>query len=197
MKKIAIHLDNRGYKVLNIGYPSTRFRIEELSERTITPALNMILEKSLGKIHFVTHSMGGILLRYFLNHHTISRLGRIVMLSPPNNGSEIVNKLGHLWLFKIINGPAGNQLGTDEDCLPTTLKSIQSELGIITGNKALDPFLSRIIPGENDGKVSVKSAKLKGMKDFLIVPHSHSFIMQSSLVCEQISYFLQKGYFKK
>lgn len=197
MNKIARHLDRLDYQVFNIGYPSTRFRIETLSENTITPALNLCRGYSSNKIHFVTHSMGGILIRYFLNHHKIPELGRIVMLSPPNKGSEIVNKLGRLWLFKAINGPAGNQLGADRDSLPSTLKPIESEIGIITGNKALNPLLSRIIPGESDGKVSLNSAKLEGMKDFLVVPHSHSFIMQSSLVCEQISYFLRYGYFKK
>ncbi len=197
MKKIERHLDKLNYQVFNIGYPSTRFRIEKLSENTITLALNSCRQYSANKIHFVTHSMGGILIRYFLNHHKIPELGRIVMLSPPNKGSEIVNQLGRLWLFKAINGPAGNQLGTDPDSLPSNLDPIESEIGIITGNKTLNPLLARIIPGESDGKVSINSAKLEGMKDFLVVPHSHSFIMQSSLVCERISCFLQHGYFKE
>lgn len=195
MNKITGYLQNRGYRVFNTSYPSTKFKIERLADTAVRQAIEKCQTDASGQIHFVTHSMGGILVRYFLNRHKIPRIGRIVMLCPPNQGSEIVDKLGQSWLFKAINGPAGNQLGTDSKGILATLSPIEPEIGIIAGNKTLNPFTSLLIPGENDGKVSVYRAKLVGMKDFLVVPHSHTFIMQSPLVLRQVAYFLQYGKF--
>lgn len=197
MNKIADHLHQDGYKIFNIGYPSTKLKIETLAEATIAKALNRCKASFPDKIHFVTHSLGGILVRYYLNHHTIPRIGRTVMLSPPNGGSELVDRLGHIWLFKEINGPAGNQLGTDRISLPSSLGPIKFDTGIIAGCKTLNPFYSLLIQGENDGKVSISKTKLEGMKDFITVPHSHSFIMRSHLVCKQTSQFLKYGHFLK
>ena len=104
------------------------------------------------------------------------------MLSPPNQGSEVIDKLGSLPIFYLLNGPAGRQLGTDKDSVPRQLGSFNFDAGIITGYKTINPLLSLLIPGKNDGKVSVERARIKGMKDFLVVPSTHSFIM---LLCNE------------
>lgn len=195
MKKAASAIAREGYRVVNQGYPSTKHKIEYLSNNTIPKAL-----KRCGKIkktHFVTHSMGGILLRHYLQNHAIGNLGRVVMLSPPNQGSEVVDKLKNTPGFKWVNGPAGRQLGTDAQSLPNQLGPADFPLGIITGSKSINLILSQIIPGEDDGKVSIERAKLEGMEDFLIVPHSHTFIMKNKKVINQILQFIHFGKFDK
>ena len=141
--------------------------------------------------------MGGILVRYYLGLNKMPNLGRVVMLSPPNQGSEVVDKLKDFPLFKWLNGPAGQQLGTDKDSLPNSIGPPDYEVGIITGDRSINPILSLLIPGEDDGKVSVKNAKLKGMKDFLVVHKSHPFIMNDENVLKQVTFFIENGVFDK
>lgn len=198
MKTMEKALKKAGYQTLNCAYPSRKYTIETLAEESLTAALSSTEKTAeFEKIHFVTHSLGGILLRYYLTKHQIPNLGRVVMLSPPNQGSEIVDKLGHLRIYKWLNGIAGQQLGTTANSLPNMLGAVDYEVGIITGNKSVNLLLSRLFPGENDGKVSVARAKLEGMRDFLVMPTSHTFIMCNAKVINQCCYFLQQGYFKK
>jgi len=197
MDKMADSLEVKGYKTVNYDYPSREKSIKFLSETIIPQALNKCSAYNPWKIHFVTHSMGGILVRYYLSNKSISNLGKVVMLSPPNQGSEVVDKLSNFPGFTLINGAAGHELGTDSESVPLNLGPADFELGIITGNKSLNLILSLLIPGTDDGKVSIERAKLQGMSDFLVVPHSHTFIMESDDVIKQTIYFLHHGYFKK
>src|ERR1035437_545512 len=99
------------------------------------------------------------------------------MLAPPNQGSEVVDKLGRLSLFRWINGPAGQQLGTSGNSLPNQLPVPPVEVGVIAGTRSINWFLSALIPGPDDGKVSVERTKLAGMADFAAVDTTHTFIM--------------------
>ena len=197
MNKAASLLTAYGYDVININYPSQKNKISELVSLYIHPAIKNCETKAYRQIHFLTHSMGGIILRYYLATHSIKNLGKTVMLAPPNQGSEVVDKIGHLRLFYLLNGPAGRQLGTDKDSIPMQLGKLNFEAGIITGYRSINPLLSLLIPGKNDGKVAVERAKIKGMKDFLLVPSTHAFIMQRSKVIYQALYFIQQGVFFK
>ncbi len=197
MKQIEKSLVKDGYTVWNESYPSTSENIEKLSIEHIEKGLAFCNEIKAETIHFVTHSLGGIMVRYYLQDHKIENLGKIVMLSPPNNGSEVADFLKNVYVYKLVMGPAGQQLGTDQNSLPGSMKTIDARVGIITGNKTLDPWFSPLIPGEDDGKVSVESAKLKEMSDFLVVGSSHAFIMRNTSVIDQIKYFLKHGKFKK
>jgi pimeloyl-ACP methyl ester carboxylesterase len=189
------NLTHAGYTVHNIDYPSTQYPIEYLASNLIAPLLPAIAE-SAEKIHFVTHSMGGIITRYILHHHPPALSGRVVMLSPPNQGSEMVDLLANNPLFHAVCGPAGLQLGTGESALPHCIGPAGGrEIGIIVGNRSVDPVSSRLIPGDNDGKVSVTRAQLEGMTDFLVLPHSHTFIMHSATVIGQTLHFLKFGRF--
>lgn len=195
MNKAASIFEAFGYNTININYPSTKKSIRQLVEQHIQPIINNCESNHYQQIHFLTHSMGGILLRAYLSEHKIKNQGKTVMLAPPNQGSEIVDKLGHLSLFYLLHGPAGRELGTDINSVPMQLAEIDFETGIISGNKSVNPLLSRLIEGENDGKVSLQRAKVKGMKEFLAVPYSHSFIMQRKRVIYQALFFMQNGYF--
>jgi pimeloyl-ACP methyl ester carboxylesterase len=196
MKKLDKALSKSGYLVRNTDYPSTRKSVDDLAAEVITTAVESCNEEGDRPIHFVTHSLGGILIRYFLETNVVDNLGRVVMLSPPNQGSEAVDKLSDMPGFAVVNGPAGKQLGTGQDDVPSQLGPATFDVGIITGNRSINLFLSMMIPGEDDGKVSVERAKLEGMSDFLVVPHTHPFIMKSKLVIRQVIYFLEHGRFE-
>ncbi len=197
MSRIENDLGKHGYMVVNMGYSSREQTIEHLSKTTIPKALSICKKRNAEVIHFVTHSMGGIMVRYYLAHHSVSNLGRVVMLSPPNHGSEAVDKLKQNFFFKWLNGPAGQQLGTSLQDLPSQLGPPAYEVGIITGDRSINLFLSWLIPGKDDGKVSIESAKILGMKDFMVVHKTHPFIMNDPNVHGQIRTFLSAGAFTK
>jgi len=195
--KLERHLGNKEFCVVNIGYPSREKTIQELSVDVIQTAIEQCSTFDAIKIHFVTHSMGGILVRYYFEHNEVPNLGRVVLLSPPNSRSEVVDKLSDTRIFRWINGPAGEQLGTKPGSLPKTLGAPNYEVGIITGAKTINPILSLLIPGKDEGKVSVESAKLRGMKGFLVVHKTHSFIMNDEKVLEQVTAFIKNGIFNR
>ncbi len=197
MKRIEKSLVKDSYTVWNESYPSTSENIEKLSIEHIEKGLAFCNEIKAEMIHFVTHSLGGIMVRYYLQDHKIENLGKIVMLSPPNKGSEVADFLKDVYAYKLVMGPAGQQLGTDSSSLPGSMKAIDAHVGIITGNRSFDPWFSPLIPGEDDGKVSVESAKLEEMSDFLVVESSHAFIMGNTSVIDQTKFFLKHGKFKK
>jgi len=119
------------------------------------------------------------------------------MLAPPNEGSEVADKLGDLSLYKWINGPAGNELGTDKNSVPNQIGPAHFPVGVIAGDRSINWINSLfLIPGRNDGKVSVERAKLAGMSDFLVVHATHPFIMRNDEVIRQTIKFLQTGTFE-
>ena len=195
MNKAASIFEKFGYDIINLNYPSRKKSVEQLVNEHLLAVIKNAESSNYRQIHFLTHSMGGILLRYYLSNRSIKNQGKTVMLAPPNQGSEVVDKLKSFALFTWLNGPAGSELGTDKNSIPSKLGAIDFETGIITGNKTINPLLSLLIQGQNDGKVSVRRAKMKGMKDFLVVPYSHPLIMQRTSVVYQALFFIQNGYF--
>jgi triacylglycerol lipase len=196
MEKMARALAAAGYRVCNVSYPSRKYSIAELVEKFLKPELERCKDKQNLPIHFVTHSMGGILLRLLVASDGAEGIGRVVMLSPPNGGSEVVDKLGGWGMFRMFNGPAGSELGTVPTALPLSLGPADFHLGIITGNRSINFFLSMLIPGPDDGKVSIERAKLEGMDDFLVIPATHPFIMKHPEAIRQTLHFLQYGEFE-
>jgi triacylglycerol lipase len=197
METMERALVQAGYKVWNLDYPSRTATIEKLAETVIGPAVANCENDGASKINFVTHSLGGILVRQYLSNHSIPNLGRVVMLGPPNQGSEIVDKLGGWRLFKKINGPAGNELGTDKNSVPNKLGAANFPVGIIAGNRSINWINSFLIPGVDDGKVSVERTKLVGMSDWIQIPATHPFIMKNQTAIAQTISFLRNGKFEQ
>ena len=194
LKKMASALSSAGYVTINTNYPSTKQNIESLAEGAIVSALARCPNGA--KVNFVTHSLGGILVRQFLSTNMIENLGRVVMLGPPNQGSEVVDSLRNVPGFERMHGAAGLQLGTDARSVPKALGPAKFEVGIIAGTRSVNLILSKMISGQNDGKVSVRNTKVEGMTDHISLPVTHPFMMRNKKVIRQVIHFLKNGQFE-
>ena len=188
--------EKAGLRVENIGYPSPSRSIDERAQ-LLQQRLSDRDAPGAGRLHFVTHSMGGIVARAFIRKYRPQDLGRVVMLCPPNRGSEIVDFFADSWLFRTLAGPAATDLGTDSDSAPNRLGPADFELGVIMGSRSWNPVGSWILPGNDDGTVSEASTKLEGMRDFALVSSSHTFIMADRDVSERALHFLRHGHFPR
>ncbi len=190
-------LENSGYDVANVDYPSRDHRIEVLAPMAIEDGLRQCNGKpGTSTVHFVTHSLGGILVRLYTSDNAIDNLGRVVMLAPPNQGSQAVDELADTPGFDWLNGPAGYQLGKGADSVPLQLGSPDFDFAVIAGNRSIDPITSAVLPDPDDGRVSVADTRLDGMRDFIVVPVSHALIMQDREVFRLVRNYLAHGSFK-
>jgi len=195
MRPMAEALQEAGFTTANVDYPSQKGTIEEIAPAAVGIGVDECRATGASKIHFVTHSMGGILLRYQQKHSPISDLGRVVMLGPPNQGSEIMDKYNDWPLIAAIGGDAGKQLGTGTDSLPLKLGPVDFELGVIAGTGTINVIASAMLPNPDDGKVSVARTRVEGMDDFLVVDNSHRYIIKNGLTYRNTVAFLQTGRF--
>ena len=207
MQKI---LQRHGYEVVVQSYPSTEADLFVLAEQTLPRAFDAC---EADTVHIVTHSMGAILVRIWLAQDRLdvpndqagltrpvpqdrrTRLGRVVMLAPPNQGAEVVDIFGNMRLFSWLNGPASQQLGTDG--VAPVLPQARYPLGVIAGSRSVNPLFSALIPGRDDGAVSVVATAMKGMTDHITLPVIHSFLMNNPLVLYQVLWFLRQGAFAR
>jgi len=195
MRPLAKRLEAAGYEVRALRYDSTGKPPDAL-----VADLDAELARCCAaaeRIDFVTHSLGSILLRAELAEHPLPQLGRVVMLAPPNHGSELADWLRGSAALRSWMGPTALELGTDEGSLPNRLPPASFEVGVIAGTESLNPIGSQMIPGEDDGTVSVASARLEGMSDFLLLPVSHTMILRSSEAADQAIAFLRAGRFRR
>jgi pimeloyl-ACP methyl ester carboxylesterase len=199
MNKLARAAESAGYTAVNLDYPSRTKPIEVLAGEVVPEGLKRCREARAAPINLVTHSMGGILVRYYLEKNRVPELGRVVMLSPPNQGTEAADALQDDAFHKWWNGPAGQQLGTGRNGIAARLGPVTYPVGIITGTEHafFDAQRAKLIPGPNDGKVSVERAKVAGMTGFLALPATHTFIMNDDETVSQVLHFLRHGYFRR
>jgi len=189
-RQLEKFLLRQGYEVVAVGYPSARVPIEADGAQ-----LARLIERltHARKIHFVTHSLGGIVVRCYLRDHRDPRIGRLVMIAPPNRGSYISKHLSARSPFRIFAGPAGEQLTRDE--FFATLPEPWCEFGVIAGGRGDGRGYSPLLPGDDDGVVLVEETHLDGMRDFLLVPRIHTFIMNDQRVKRAVVRFLRAGQF--
>ena len=185
-------LETRGYKVVNVGYASREATIQELAAENLPPAF---AECGSRRINVITHSMGGILLRVGLMNGKPDNLGRVVMLAPPNQGSQLVDILGEIAVFDWVGGPAGEQLGTGPDSLPKSLPPVDYPVGIIAGAQTINPYFSSVVEGADDGKIAVAETFVAGMAAHLVLPVTHTFMMNNPQVVAQALRFIETGAF--
>jgi pimeloyl-ACP methyl ester carboxylesterase len=189
-------LEKSGFATLNLAYASRRQPLEALAE-AIHPSITRFAEQIDGPIHFVGHSMGGLLTRVYLAGHRPSRLGRVVMLGTPNQGSELADVLHRFMLYRSYFGPAGQQLTTKrEQVRNAPLPPVDYPVGIIAGNRSFYPIASTfVLPRPNDGRVSVENTKIEGMTDHLVIGASHPWLLRKPVAIRQTIAFLRHGRF--
>jgi len=194
MEPLAREARRRGWLAFNHGYPSRRFGVDALAER-LRGELWPALARLPGPVHFVTHSLGGILARAALAAEPLPNLGRVVMLCPPNQGSEVADRVRAIPVLRALVGRPLRELGTEPSSAPNRLGPPAFEVGVVAGCRSVEPHLSRLIPGPNDGKVAVARTRLEGMRDFLVVERSHPFAMRAPEVIAAAFRFLETGRF--
>ena len=195
MNKLETALSDAGYHVVNVDYPSRQKPIEELAPLAINSGLAQCRAAHALPVNFVTHSLGGILVRQYYQQQQPDEVHRVVMLGPPNQGSEVVDKLRDLPGFELLNGPAGLQLGTDTASLPKNLGAVNFELGVIAGTESINLLTLPFMPEPNDGAVTLQNTRVEGMCSFIALPTTHVFMMKNDAVIEQVIHFLQQGRF--
>jgi len=195
MKPIARRLSDEGYEVHNLGYPSTDESPEQLVGR-IGASVDACCRTATTPLHFVTHSLGGVVARAYLAAQPPSNLGRVVMLAPPSQGSELVDRFGDDWWFRGLLGPTAADLGSHADSFPNRIPPPTYPLGIIAGRHAFASLIGGRVLGENDGVVSVESTRVTGMTDFLIVRSGHVQIRRNDEVADETVHFLRYGRFR-
>ncbi len=195
MAILSTRLANADFRVVRFGYPSRSEPIEALVD-SLEIFLDTCCAGDDSDVHFVTHSMGGLLVRSYLDQEGEPFTGRVVMLSPPNQGSEIVDAFADSPMLRHMLGPSGSRLGTGSTGIPGQLGPIDFELGIITGDRTLNPIGSWLIPGPDDGAVGVDRARIEGAADFKVVSATHTFIMNDQEVARDVVSFIRTGAFR-
>lgn len=195
MQGLAQFLKDQEFDVLNLNYASTHYPLEQLIDQ-IHPEINAFINTLSGLVHFVGYSMGGLLIRAYLKKYRPTRLGRIVLVATPNQGSELADYLSRFWLYKKIFGPAGQQLITNQSAFKDQFAEVDFESGMIAGNRPLSFITSYIIGKSNDGEVSVQSTQLEGAQDHIVLPYNHLFFPKKKKMWHQVCHFLQFGQFE-
>jgi len=195
MGDVARYLQQAGYLVHNLDYASTDLSVHVIADAVYADVKALVSDNE--PLYFVTYSMGGIVLRAIMAEYSFPSVQRVVMIAPPNQGSEVADFVQDNTLYQWIYGPAGQQLGVAKGKaihkkLPP---SLDVELGIIAGDRSVDPISSAIIPGKDDGKVAIDRTRIKGMKDHITVHASHLFIIKNKEAMRQAVYFLEHGGF--
>jgi alpha-beta hydrolase superfamily lysophospholipase len=188
-----------GYATINISYPSLKNEIPALANFVNDTLIKEKVWDRPGHVHFVTHSMGGLVARRYLENYKAGippeKMGRVVMIAPPNGGSEVADLLKDFLPYKWMFGPAGQQLTTKARMTDVTTPWYSA--GVIAGTRGWPYFVATwLIDGDHDGRVAVEKTKLSGMKDFIATPATHSFISWKSGVHKQIVYFLKNERFE-
>ncbi len=183
-------LQQSGYQVFGFDYPSTHVKIEE-SAGYLQRALTSL--EGIDEINFVVHSMGGLVVRACLTEFSDPRLHRMVMLGVPNQGARMANLVRENTLYRVVFGPAGQQLVEDPEGFLASLPTPNFPFAVVAGAKGTLNGFNPLIPGDDDGTISVSCTRLPGAADFMGVPVLHSFLMGNEQVIAATDRFLRTG----
>lgn len=197
MRPLARVLERAGYRVVNLSYPSRTMPLEQIAREFLPAELRAHDIARAPRVHFVAHSMGSLLTRLLLRDHRPANLGRVVMLGPPNHGSAAADRSQRSVVLRKIMGVNLPELGTGPDAAAAQLGPADFEVGIIAGNRHINPLFDEELGGEHDGVVTTESARLQGMRDFIVLPHSHTVMLWREAVHAQILAFLRDGKFQR
>ncbi len=189
------------WTVINVSYASTRDGLEGHAQALAKVMEN--LDPEVTRIHFVAHSMGNLIIRRYLHDVDVGRggrsadprLGRIVMLAPPNQGARTAEAFRHVLGLEKMVGKSTAQLARDWDDLSETLATPAGEFGILAGGKNDDQGINRWLDGDDDFVVTVDETRLAGAIDFMILPVYHRQIIKDPLAHQCTIRFLKYGYF--
>ena len=195
MTPLELYLEKHGYIVHNIDYPSTSKTIDAVASEYLRPVVESILEENDVEVHIVTHSMGGIVARYYLSIYPGTSIKSMVMIAPPNRGSTMAELLKKYTIARWFFGPSLEQLSTGSGSILSSMAPLHIPTGVIAGCASMNPMNSLLIPGEDDGTVAVMHTPIKGMSDFAVIPRSHSGILFHKEVYAMVVRFLRKGRF--
>lgn len=195
MHRLETRLLNAGYQVVNIDYASRSAALEQLADDAVARGLEGCRQAGDKEVDFVTHSLGGILVRQYFAAHPDQKPNKVVMLGPPNHGSEVVDRLHKLPGYTLINGPAGSELGTTPDSVPNRLGPVDFDLGVIAGTFSINPLFNLMVPDPNDGTVSVDSTRVEGMRAQVVLPVSHTTMMYNEDVIDNVLHYLATDQF--
>jgi pimeloyl-ACP methyl ester carboxylesterase len=193
MKRVQDRLEQDGYLVVPFDYPSTRVDIAA-SAKMLGDVVKSL--EGVEKISFVTHSMGGLVVRSWLGGGGDSRVRCLVMMGTPNKGAEVADILRDWHLYRLILGPAGQQLVAHESGTIAKLPVPKIPFAVVAGGKGDDEGYNPLIPGDDDGLVAVSSARLEGAEDSMTLPVLHSFLPFNAEVIDAVSRYLKTGAFR-
>lgn len=195
MADVAQALSGRGYHTVNLDYPSREDPIEVLATETIPRGLAACKDAGAQPVHFVAHSMGGLLVRYYFENRDVSDIASVVMLGTPNQGSRLGNFLSCIPWIKDVNGPAGKQMGIDPRSVPSRLGPVRFPLGVIAGTRSFNPLFAAIIDGDDDGRVGLPSTYVEGTCARVTYPLTHDALSDDPRVIDQVVSYLETGNF--
>lgn len=190
MLRVQNRLEKDGYLVVPFDYPSTRVDISA-SAKMLDDVIKSL--DGVEKISFVTHSMGGLIVRSWLGQGGDARARCLVMMGTPNKGAEVADILKDWHLYRLILGPAGQQLVAHQSGVIAKLPVPKIPFAVIAGGKGTDDGYNPLIPGDDDGLVAVASAHLEGAEDSMTLPVLHSFLPFNADVINAVSLYLKTG----
>ena len=199
MRSVENFLAGQGYQTVSVDYPSRRASIADLARDFVVPVLNDLAQQDHAAVHVVTHSMGGILLRSAAQQQGLGMIDRVVLLGPPNAGSEVTDRLGSWYLYGLLVGKyAARELRTDGT--PSQLPALPDriETGVIAGNRPRQFPVAWLMPGplsSHDSKVSIASTHLPHERDHRVLPVDHDAMLRDARVHRHIASFLATGSF--
>jgi triacylglycerol lipase len=192
MEPLAKQCVNSGFSCINLPYPSFRNTLEQMVER-----LDLLIQKeaeNFSKIHLLTHSLGGVIVRRYLDTCSHEKCSKVLMVAPPLQGSMIVDWLGKSPLRRVL-GPAGEFLSTAQMAGECQTISQDVESAVIMGDRVKIPILHHIIEGASDGIIRVQAGKIEGLNHFKVVHADHTFITSDPEVLAAADRFLRTGGF--